>query len=115
MIVVVFLLGYDFGFASDASIAPNRQNFSLICSNLVGLCSDLVGCVIRKFLQNDFLNIFTNATIHCKMKIFYGKYFTSKQMERYCILHHGFEIFLVGLWEPMLLALEISDGTSLTK
>ena len=75
MIVVVFLLGYDFGFASDASIAPNRQKFSLICSNLVGLCSDLVGCVIRKFLQNDFLNIFTNATKHFKMKIFYGKYF----------------------------------------
>ena len=75
MIVAIFVLGCDFGFAGDASIAPVRQNFALICSILVGICSDRAGCVIRKFLQNDFLNIFTNATKHFKMKIFYGKYF----------------------------------------
>ena len=75
MIVAVFVLGCDFGFAGDASIAPARQNFALICSILVGICSDPVSYVIRKFSQNDFLNIFTNATKHFKMKIFYGKYF----------------------------------------
>ena len=78
MIVVVFVLGCDFGFVSDASITPIGQNFALICSILVELCSDAVGCVIRKFLQNDFLNIFTNATKYDKMKIFYGKYFQCK-------------------------------------
>ena len=71
MIVVVFLLGCDFGFAGDGSMVPTRQNFALISSILVGLCNDPVGNVVRKFLQNDFLNIFTNATKHCKMKIFY--------------------------------------------
>ena len=71
MIVVVFLLGCDFGFAGDGSIVPTRQNFVLISSILVGLCNDPVGNVVRKLLQNDFLNIFTNTTKHCKMKIFY--------------------------------------------
>ena len=37
MIVAVFVLGCDFGFVGDASIAPTRQNFALICSILVGL------------------------------------------------------------------------------
>ena len=37
LIVAVFVLGCDFGFASDALIAPTRQNFALICSILVGL------------------------------------------------------------------------------
>ena len=78
MIVIVFVLGCDFGFAGDASIAPTRQNFALICSILVGLCSDPVGYMIRKFLQNDFLNIFTNTTKHCKKKIFHRKYFRCK-------------------------------------
>lgn len=78
MIIAVFVLGCDFGFAGNASIAPTRQNFTLICSILVGLCSDAVGCVIRKFFQNDILNIFTNVTKHGKMKIFYGKYFQCK-------------------------------------
>lgn len=80
MIVAVFVLGCDFGFAGDASIAPTRQKFALICSILVGLCSDLVGCMIRKFLQKDFLNIFTNATNHDKKNIFKVKYFTSENI-----------------------------------
>ena len=37
MIVIVFVLGCDFGFAGDASIAPTRKNFALICFILVGL------------------------------------------------------------------------------
>ena len=37
MIVAVFVLGCDFGFVGDASIALTRQNFALICSILVGL------------------------------------------------------------------------------
>ena len=80
MIVAVFVLGCDFGFAGDASIAPARQNFALICSILVGICSDRVGCVIRKFLQNDFLNIFTNATKHFKMKNILRKIFSMKNI-----------------------------------
>ena len=37
MIVAIFVLGCDFGFAGDASIAPPRQIFALTCSILVGL------------------------------------------------------------------------------
>ena len=95
---ILFFLGCDFGFTGDASKAPTAQNFALlwfgwICSNVVGLCSDPVDNEIGKFLQNDFLNIVTYTTKHCKMKIFYRKYFqcnifyiwkyfTSKQTER---------------------------------